>query len=331
MLTIEKMITHMMDPSTDSFICSDVCTECEEATVKMLEQKAAKLFHSQKRKTGKMQESNELLELLVSLKQKQLSFAAFSKQLCTFIYKKKRQYAQYDPCDFIVMLIVHEQQRYILGMENSYVSGYMHQLNTSETETEISIRQASMISASLIKKDAAFLVCLSDFEVSTIEHQIEIETEKRCFYNDLIFHLDAPVSYHDALSAINKVCDNLIEEYELPAFDVKGKMKQVIKEHVEREEALLPQQLAEAVFETQPLVQKRFTQELKDQGMEKAVAIEHVKQRKAEQVQRIKTDKGIELIIPIDYMKTTDYVEIINEEEGRISIRLKNINRIISK
>ena len=65
--------------------------------------------------------------------------------------------------------------------------------------------------------------------------------------------------------------------------------------------------------------------------MEKAVAIEHVKQRKAEQVQRIKTDKGIELIIPIDYMKTTDYVEIINEEEGRISIRLKNINRIISK
>lgn len=331
MLTIEKMIAHMMDPSKDSLILSDTCMDCDEALKDMLEHKITRLFTSRQKKTGMMQKQAELLELLTKLKQQQLSFADFSGQLVSYIYQKKRQYAQYDPSDFIVMMIVYEEQRYLLGLDNSYSKGYTHKLYQVGDAVEITIEQCPTLSASLVKKDAAFLICLSDFEVSTIETKVEIEGTKRCFYNDIIFHADAPASYHDAIQTINRVCDDLIREYELPPVDVKGKMKQVIKEHVEQEQPLVPDQIAEAVFDARPLVQKRFSEQLKDRGIEKAVSIENVKQNKAERVQRIKTDKGIELIIPIDYMKTTEYVEIVNEDEGTISIRLKNINRIISK
>lgn len=331
MLTIEKMIMHSMDPATDTLLLSDRCMTCEETVAEMLEHKVNKLFTSSRKKCGRIQGQEAIRNLLTDFQQKEMTFETFSQQLCTYIYQNKRKYALYDQSNLIFMIAVYENQRYLIGLDNSIMKGYTHKLHQEGDHIEFTIELCSVLSQSMLKKDAAFLICISDFEVTVIENKVEIETVKHCFYNDMIFHLDAPVSYHDAIHTMNKVCDELISAYDLPPVEVKGKMKQVIKEHVEREQPLQPEMIAEAVFEERPLVQKRFSDQLKNEGMEKAVAIEHVKQNKAERVQRIKTDKGIELIIPIDFMKTTDYVEIVNEEAGMISIRLKNIQRITSK
>ena len=43
---------------------------------------------------------------------------------------------------------------------------------------------------------------------------------------------------------------------------------------------------------------------------------------------RIKTDTGIEIAFPADYFKNTDYIEIINNPDGTLSIALKNIGKI---
>ena len=59
--------------------------------------------------------------------------------------------------------------------------------------------------------------------------------------------------------------------------------------------------------------------------------MEYVKPAKAEKVQKIKTDKGIEIIIPVDYMNSKEYVEFRNHPDGTISIQLKNITHITSK
>lgn len=331
MLTIDKMITHIMDPSKDDLILSDSCMICSDEITEMLEHKISRLFTSPQKKTGNIQTRNELLELLTGFKQEELSFVSFTQKLAGYIYEEKRKYAQYNACDMLFIQLTYEGQHYLVTLDNSHTIGYTHQLHQTADTTTITIDSCITLSPSMLKRDAAFIVCMSDFEVSTIEAKIEIEAKKRCFYNDIIFHLDAPASYRDAIHTMNKVCDNLIDEYQLAGVNVKGKMKQVIKEQLEQERSLKPEVIADAVFEAQPLAKKRFTQELKEEGIERAIPMEHVKQNKADRVQRIKTDKGIELIIPIDFMQTTDYVEIINEEEGMISIRLKNIHRITSK
>ena len=61
------------------------------------------------------------------------------------------------------------------------------------------------------------------------------------------------------------------------------------------------------------------------------VDVEYVKPRRSERVQKIKTDNGIEIIIPVDYMNSKDYVEFVTQSDGTISIQLKNITNITSK
>ncbi len=70
---------------------------------------------------------------------------------------------------------------------------------------------------------------------------------------------------------------------------------------------------------------------MKEKGMDRPILTEYVKPTKAEKVTKIKTDKGIEVIIPINYMDSTEYVEFQTLEDGTLMIHLKNINRITSK
>ena len=90
-------------------------------------------------------------------------------------------------------------------------------------------------------------------------------------------------------------------------------------------------EIAEELFAEKPLAKAEFKEELKKQGVPTAIEVEYVKPTRSDKVQKIKTDKGIEIIIPVDYMNTKEFVEFKNQPDGTISIQLKNITHITSK
>jgi len=64
MLTIDKLITHIMEPSSDRLILSDTCMSLSDEVNDMLEHKISRLFTSPQKKTGRIQEKEELIQLL---------------------------------------------------------------------------------------------------------------------------------------------------------------------------------------------------------------------------------------------------------------------------
>ena len=46
---------------------------------------------------------------------------------------------------------------------------------------------------------------------------------------------------------------------------------------------------------------------------------------------RLSTDTGIELSIPTEFFENTEFVEFFKEEDGSMSITLKNIQNISNK
>lgn len=45
----------------------------------------------------------------------------------------------------------------------------------------------------------------------------------------------------------------------------------------------------------------------------------------------IKTDTGIEITFPTDYFENHDYIEVVNNPNGTLSIEIKNIGKITNK
>ena len=53
--------------------------------------------------------------------------------------------------------------------------------------------------------------------------------------------------------------------------------------------------------------------------------------QKAGRSHKIKTDTGIEITFPSEYIENTDFIQFINNPDGTLSIELKNIGKIVNK
>lgn len=329
---IEKLIVHMMDPSSNILIRADQEMEAEETCLEMLEQKITKAFTSVQQTKGNLQKDHQIAKWIASYQNKDVTFVELSNRIAQDIFEKKCKAGQFQPSDLLLAEVLYQERRYLVGVDNAHIEGWMHQTNQSDAMTKNEILKcATLISSNLLKKDRAFLLEYSDLTLSCIESTIEIEAETCCFYRDVVFESQSTPSYQEVRKAMNKAVEATIKEYDLEPVKVLPKMKQMINDTLVAKEEIKAADVASIVFGDQPLAKQHFEMRMKEKGMDQPVITEHVKPSKAEKVTKIKTDKGIEVIIPVDYMDSTDYVEFQTLEDGTWMIHLKNINRITSK
>lgn len=333
MLMIEKMITHVLNPSSNIIVCSDQCMEeSDEGCLKMLETKITKAFASPQRRCGSFKEGSVCAHALEEYRSSIVSFEDMSKRLAKHIFDAKMTCSLFTPSDLLIAEVVFEERRYLIGLDNTYSIGLTHHTKQDGEEIVNSIMTyETLLSTNLVKNDSAFMIEFSDQSVSTVEAKQDINTEKQYFYGDIVLGTISKPSYKDAVKSIAKVTEAVVEQYDLKEVEVLPKMKQIIMENVEQQTDIDIQEVASILFADKPMIKAQFKEEVEKRGVQQPIPVEHMKSTKAEKVQKIRTDKGIEIIIPVDFMSSTDYVEFQNLPDGTISIQLKNINRITSK
>lgn len=333
MIVIDKMIVHILDPSSNMIVCSDTCMEMgDEACITMLESKISKAFASNQRKSGHFKEGSPIQHMIEEYRASLMSFEDMSQKMAKYIFEAKMKCGIFEPSDLLISELVFEERRYLVVLDNAYLQNLTHHTNQAgeSIQNEI-ITYKTLLSSSLIRRDSAFMVEFSDYTVSSVEAKVEIEAQKRYFYGDVVLACENTPSYKDAVESITKAVNQVVEEYDLKEVEVLPKMKQIIKENVEAQSDINVEEVAQVLFEDKPQAKARFKEDVKNSGVDKPIPVENMKSSKAEKVQKIRTDKGIEIIIPVDYMNSTDYVEFSTLPDGTISIQLKNINRIVSK
>ena len=333
MLEFEKKIVHILDCEHNTCILSEECAEdhCEE-TLKILSSKAEKVFHSSAKKLATFQESSGFLHNLLEYEQGKLTFEALSSKLAHHIFDKKMEYAQYHMCDLVIALLKKEDRRYLFILDNACVSGMTHVVSQEDGYIKADIiPYRTLISPNLTKNDCAILIELSDHSIQCVENMVEIEGEKVNFYASVILQSQSALSYKESVKSMSKLTKELQDKYDLDMVQTMPKMKSLLVENVDQCKPIEIDEIADELFVDQPLVKEEFKAELKKQGVPHKIDVEYVKPTKSDRVQKIKTDKGIEIIIPVDYMDTKEFVEFITNPDGTISIELKNILHITSK
>ncbi|MEG2907840.1 MAG: nucleoid-associated protein, partial [Erysipelotrichaceae bacterium] len=163
-----------------------------------------------------------------------------------------------------------------------------------------------------------------------IENKVDINDAKVSLYADLILKVSSENSYKEKIKNIRNISEEMLEKFDGEKLKSIPKVKQIICDAANKEESFNVSDLAEVMFYDQPIAKQEFIEATSRAGVGEKVQSEYVKASRSEQVQKIKTDKGIELIIPVDYMNS-DYVEFIQNDDGTITINLKYINHIVSR
>lgn len=333
MVHIQRMIAHILNPSENLILLSDSCmSDVDEMIQKALESKIGKIFTNTRRKKAQFLPDSPILSLLEEFKKNTCTFEEVSCRIAKRIFDKKMQAGQYENFDFIMAEGTYDGRHYIIGFENIYHEGITHTVQQQDMYSQNQIVAAkAMINSSLSKKEAAFTMEISDYEIYLIEEATAVEKEKRSLYETDILQCTSTLSYEQGVKVLAATCSELAEKYDLDEMTIVPKMKQIVKERVEQQEDIKLDEIANVLFDEKPQIHREFSDELQRRGFTQDISAEHMRPMKAQSVQKLKTDSGIEIIIPVDYMNSKDYVEFSNAADGTISIRLKNINKIISK
>ncbi|MEG1253134.1 MAG: nucleoid-associated protein [Erysipelotrichaceae bacterium] len=328
---IEECYLHVLDPSANLLVESEIKSSMEEATQKELETKMNKAMQSNARKKATFDSDNEVLIWIHQWKDKEITLAQFSHLMITKIFETKKQYGLYEASDVMIASLLYEERRYLMIMDNAYKEGLTHYIQSGEQQNQNDVMiYKTIFSSNIMKKDHIVIFELSDDSLQLIENKTRMEPNAVFVYADLILKVQSKNAYQDDVKTLRSLSEKMLDKYEGEPLKSIPKVKQMICDAANQDEPLEVASLAEVMFYDQPIAKQEFIEASKQAGVESYLHCEYGKPTKKDQVQKLKTDRGIEVIIPVDYMNS-DYVEIVQNEDETITINLNYIHHIISR
>ncbi len=108
--------------------------------------------------------------------------------------------------------------------------------------------------------------------------------------------------------------------------------KNIIYTELEEEGTLSIPDVLDKVFPEKPEFREEVTEKLEKYNISEAeIAPQNTATLKRYEKQCLSTDTGVEIKIPMEQYRSGDSIEFITNEDGSISILIKNIGHITSK
>ena len=328
-MEIKQMITHSLDTFNNMFIASEALIELNEDVNPFVESKLRKILHSQNRKEAYFQRS-KVEELILKYRVQEMDFVTCSSEIAQYIFEEKRKYNVFTQSLFMFCEVLDEDIRYLIGMDNCSVQGLTY---AADTEGEYLINQIALkknlFSPNILKNDRIFIFDTTNSELMLIEQPYTTETQSI----NLLEHIlgcKANPSYKESVEVMSDCAEMIANKYDVDELEVMPKLKNVLQDCV-KEKAVVLEEVANAVFTANPLAQQDFKEEVKKAGIKENFSAENVRISKKQKTEKIRTDHGIEISIPVEFMEGHEYFEIIHEPSGSISIQLRNINALERK
>lgn len=330
-MKIEKMILHILDTESSVFAASDLLIEeMNEDIEPLITSKLKKVFKSINKKQAFFHES-EIEKMIQEYKLSQKDFVQLSQEIAQVIFDEKRKYNLFESSDFILAQVIFDDVRYLVGIDNGNSSGLTHRVASVEYQIMNDlILYKTLFSSNITKRDHIFIIEYANSNVQLIETAIPRGIDKLYLFQEILNCTTKP-SYQESVEVMSTAVEKIVLNHDLDELQMSTRLKMAIKESVEEEKALEVSAVAESVFYDQPLLQKEFEEDVKGQGIEELVDAEQIRISKKEKTQKIKTDNGIEITIPVDYIESKEFIEFVNEADGKISIRIKNVESIERK
>ena len=105
--------------------------------------------------------------------------------------------------------------------------------------------------------------------------------------------------------------------------------KREVATHAEQTGSLSLPSIEREVFADNPKAEHAYRERMAhEQVQREPIPVSPKTERALTKKAKLVTDNGIELLVPVEYLKNPDYVEYVQDEDGKITILLKDIHMI---
>ncbi|MEY8700028.1 nucleoid-associated protein [Streptococcus ferus] len=199
-------------------------------------------------------------------------------------------------------------------------------------ESPIQITQNNLPSAAQTP-DEALVVNLTSRQYYLIEKRIKHNGSFANYFSENLLQVTPEQSVKKSIKTLEHTAQKIAENFNQDDFTFQSKMKSVIYDHLEGEEELSPEKLADQLFDSNLTARLSFVDQVKETIPEpiNISDIDHSRQTKKLENQKLSLSNGIEMLVPTRVFQDAESVEFIQNQDGTYSILIKNIQDIQSK
>ena len=256
-----------------------------------------------------------------------------SKDMAEFLYSIMNSNIDIPPADLIIVRFRYGETEYLGLLKMNYKSLYTHRTMALEEggNTNEIIRHKSILPPESQRLSEAAIIKLDDLSVQVVEKKYEVNGEKTDYFSYLFLKCSSHMSHKSKLSIVTKAVEAVQKEGygEAGQYEAQMRAKSIIQEELEEKGGFVVEEIAERIFEEKPELKTAFQDKMEKYNMvkEEVLPQSETTTRKY-QKQHLFTDTGIEIKIPMEQYKDPGSVEFITNEDGTVSVLIKNIGHL---
>ena len=333
MIIVNRAILHILDFNSGITVFSEQELEISsDSVITFLTKHLEKSYHDQNSKSGIFNSDSKFKQQVIDYIEDRSDFIRFSVETAQLMHSALSQTDDLASADLLICDFTLTDKRFIALLKCNNRVGFIHQVNKVDGKIKNEIINHYAILPNLSQKidEYAFI------EVDSLAIQF---FDKKCFMNgqdtyllsEQILACSSGVSPKSTLKLVNVITRKIAENHGQSSVAAISKAKSYLVESTETSEYLDPVDLGRQVFSASSIMQAEYLEEAKKAGITESVKIDRDFCVKKGKSHKIKTDTGIEISFPVDYVDNKEYMEFINNPDGTLSIELKNIGKITNK
>lgn len=330
MIQVKRAIVHILDLHSGVPIYSDTDLDRElfEYIQKHLE-KAAKDAAAHPSKLGDVNPVRQKLEQFMTDAEQ---FAAITQEMAGKLHQDLMLAGEERAMDFVAVEFLHAEIPHFGILLYPNQVGYTHKISYQDNVASNQIIQHFAILPNPTQKLTMFaFVNLEDWSVKFVDKKRVLDGEEVFLLPDRLLNCTMPVSSKDTIKKVHKIVTKVAEEFGENPTRAVCQAKAVLLEAGEKAERIEPETVGRKVFAHHSGMQAAYMEQITHASLPKVAEVDRDYAVRTNKSHKIKTDTGIELIVPSDFFNNTDYIEFVTNDNGTISINIKNVGEIINR
>lgn len=334
---LKDTIVHILDSSVGMPVLSDSLLQFGSDFADFLKEHIFRVITSDDiKKCRFIEEESDFFEKLSQALKGEMDFLNFSRYIAEKMYGILNSNIDIPAADMIVACFEINHIPHMAILKMNYKESYMHQtVPGDEGNTNSIIKYRSLLPNETQKLTEAAVVRLDDFSIKLIEKKYDVSGKKTNYFSQMFMQCTTQLSQKAKLAIVEKAVESVQKEFmnESEQFEEKMKVKSIIHRELEEQGEISIPEVASKVFEEKVELREKFKEKIDKYNIKEDEPIKPVNEatKKKFGKQQLMTDTGIEIKIPMEQYNSTDSIEFITNQDGTISVLIKNIGKITSK
>ncbi|HEM3577697.1 TPA: nucleoid-associated protein [Streptococcus suis] len=320
---VKKAIIHQFSPDDTELVLADQLLTVSPKIEEYLRKKIERVF-SDEAKTGQFEPDNPFLDYLQEdLLTNSVKIAGLWKEEFSISENLKTN-------DLIFIEFERNGVEHFAFLRIALRENLAHV--GSESDSPLKITQNNLPGAGSTP-DEALIINLQTRKYYLIEKRIKHNGAFLHYFSDNLLQVTPAISAKKSIKAVEQTAQKIADNFHQGDFQFQSKVKSAIFNHLEEDNELSPEKLADQLFDNNLTARLNFVDQLKEVIPDKISfdEIDSSRQLKKFENQKLSLSNGIELIVPNAVYEDAESVEFIQNDNGTYSILIKNIEDIKSK